>query len=112
MVEVVTMGINWTEADQVILLAWLDFCVQHDLNFIQTIEDHMKRAKNEPVEAEVPFTLMQIKNKFTRLLRKVGQPWDPKLAREKGSKYFQALPKDFRTAIQGQLASTTRIRRQ
>ncbi|TAQ88599.1 hypothetical protein B7494_g3061 [Chlorociboria aeruginascens] len=95
----------WTFSDDLEMLAWLDFCIQHCLKFDDTVTGHLAiRSKHS--------TITDIKSRLHRLWqidRNVdpGQNFEnshkffnPKELREIGSSYYSNLPESSRLSVQ------------
>ncbi|KAI3326026.1 hypothetical protein HD806DRAFT_532678 [Xylariaceae sp. AK1471] len=60
-------GRIWDETDKVHLYAWLDYCIQHGIDFNSTIINHLK------IESSKEFSLNQVNNKFEREWNRLGR---------------------------------------
>ena len=93
----------WSDDELVSLMAWLDFCRDRGINFDDTIESHLSKAKKGNPPREIPFTKMQIKNKFAGYLRLINKPATHAIIQEKGSDYFDNLSEEIRHRIKSEV---------
>jgi hypothetical protein len=94
----------WEDVDKLNLFTWLDFCLRNDLNFEETISQHLAESRNYRPSDAVTFTWKQVKQKIGGQARTYAQ-YKRKHALslqdilETGSSAIIGMPQDLRRDI-------------
>ena len=59
----------WDLFDIIILLAWLDFCIERKTDFDQDVVRLLRESRKQRTGQEYPFTMKQVVDKLTDLAR-------------------------------------------
>ena len=94
----------WQDVDKVNLFAWLDFCLQNDLNFEETISQHLTGSRKYQAGEAVTFTWKQVKQKLGDQARIYARRKGAKASSlqeilEVGSSAMIGMPQEFRQDI-------------
>ena len=60
----------WIPSDLVLLIAWLEFCLQNGIDFETTIIKLLRESRKRQTGRQYPFTWKQVKDKLIDLARK------------------------------------------
>ncbi len=63
----------WTLCYVVTLVAWLDYCVKHHIQFEESILQRLNEARQSPSNAPYHFTIKQVRNKVIDISRTNGK---------------------------------------
>lgn len=88
----------------VALLAWLDYCVQHTMDFNKTIVDHLRKVKRGSGKDE-ELSMVRIHAKLRHLKVRYSPESSMSNVRALGSREFEGLPGDTRKDVEAALAS-------
>lgn len=95
---------RWGSGPTVALLSWLDFCLQNQLDFDESIIQHLRESSKEFDGGEFIVTRKQVVGKL-RTICTADRPSDeevlkPEELRTKGSQCLETLSGEIRNGIQ------------
>jgi hypothetical protein len=67
-------GKIWIPSDLVLLIAWLEFCLQNGFNFETTIIERLRESRKRQTGQEYPFAWKQVTDKLVDLARRDKDP--------------------------------------
>lgn len=100
------------DADIVQLLAWLDFCAKTQVDFGETISDHLVQSRKERGEKDYPFTKIQAQDKLNGLARQSHKETYQHEILQAGSAYFTCLSSEIKAEIEIVLTQLLKLRSQ
>lgn len=86
------------------VLAWLDYCVQNDLSFRDTVLEHLKAFRKATTGEEYLFTNRQVDQKLIETGRHMSSHPSLLEIRQNGTACYRELPKDTKEKVQVALA--------
>lgn len=100
------------DADIVHLLAWLDFCVKTQVDFGETITDHLAESRKDRGEKAYQFTKAQVRDKLNDLARQSQKDRSQYEYRQAGSAYFTCVSREVNEEIKTVLTRLLKLRSQ
>ncbi|PVH73663.1 hypothetical protein DL98DRAFT_594849 [Cadophora sp. DSE1049] len=94
----------WTRDEIVASLAWLDFCIQHRLDYRETVVEHLSELATGRSH---PCSVQQILQKLVDLQRHDDNPCSRKDTVERGSRCWKGIPEDIREGVANALKRYT-----